>query len=51
MDEDNIDTVQMIIEALQDLDLMQRVADYARGHDRDADPWQDRLDKLYREIY
>jgi hypothetical protein len=49
--DDNNDTIQTIVEALQDLDLMQRVADYARGRERDGTPWQERLDALCKEIY
>jgi hypothetical protein len=45
------DTVQLIVEALQDLGLHQRISDYAVGRDRDGEPWQARLDALYKEIY
>lgn len=51
LDEAANDTVQMIIEALHDLGLMQRVADYARGAERDGPDWQERLDHLHQQIY
>lgn len=51
LDEAANDTVQLIVQALRDLEIMQRVDDYARGRDRDGQPWQERLDHLYKQIY
>jgi hypothetical protein len=47
------DFAQLLLEAVQDLGLMQRVADYARGRERDADiGWfEQELAKFTKEIY
>ena len=46
------DTVQIIIEGIQDLGVHQRFADYATGRERDSGiDWQARIDALFKEIY
>lgn len=46
------ETVQIIIEGIQDLGLHQRFADYATGRERDSSiDWQARIDALFKEIY
>jgi hypothetical protein len=53
LSEDANDFAQLLLEAVQDLDLMQRFQDYVRGRHRDADlGWfEQELEKFRKEIY